>query len=556
MSREEILAKLTAAGSKYELLEDVSAGYPVSHFRNAPASLRRVLETTSAHGDAPFLVYRDEAYSYRRHYEAVATLAHHLLARGVRKGDRVAIGMRNYPEWVIGFWACQAIGAIVVALNAWWTSAELDYALDDCDPAALIVDDERLERILPSLGSRRSLIIVTARCSASTIDAERIEDILAEPADRLPAADIAPGDISTILYTSGTTGRPKGACATHRNHVNNIMNVGLWEQRALMAAGIDPAAAGAPGGTLQTGPFFHIGGLTGLYCTLARGGKLALMYKWNANDALDLVEHHALTSLSAVPFAARQLLETAIDRGADLSSLASITIGGAPVPPDIIGTIIDRLPTPIAPVNGYGLTETCGGVLTNSGPECIEFPTSVGRPMALGDYRLVDSDGQDCAAGEIGELWIRGANIFAGYWKNPEATAAAIKNGWFMTGDLGYRDADGRYYIVDRLKDVIIRAGENIYSSEVEAAILEIDDVRDAGVVGLADHRYGEVVGAVIRIEPADAAKLTGDAIIRSLERRIAKFKIPSVIRLTHEELPRTASGKLLKPKLRELLEG
>jgi long-chain acyl-CoA synthetase len=552
-TRQEIIGGLTAAGP-FELVTDEAAGYPIRVYRHAPASLREVLAGTRAHGARPFLIYEDEVLSYEGHFRKVAALAHALRDAGVGKGDRVAIGMRNYPEWSIGWWACHAIGAIAVALNAWWTSPELRFALEDCAPAALLIDGERLERLALVLGELEGVkAVIVARRGAAGPGGVDFDAVVGEGAEELPPTDVAAGDLATILYTSGTTGNPKGAMATHRNHVTNLMNTLLGGAVARAAAGAPAAAdpAAPQPGSLQTFPFFHIGGLSGLYIGAATGSRIALMYKWVPHEGVRLIETHQITGVAGVPIVVRQLLETARLSGVGLTSLVGLAAGGAPVPPDLIRTIGEQFHAKASPGNGYGLTETTSAVIANGGPDYLASPDSIGRPVPTAEVRFVDDDGRDVAEGAIGEIWIRGPNVIPGYWANPEATEAAFGGGWFRSGDLGYRDAAGLHYVVDRKKDVIIRGGENVYCAEVEALLLEHPRVRDAAVVGVPDPNYGEVVGALLQVRPEDLSDGAADEILGSLEGRLARFKIPTVVRLTEEDLPRTATGKVLKRDLR-----
>ena len=551
-SREEIIAQLTSAGP-FELVEDASAGYPLRVYKNAPASFRQVLEGARGFGDRTFSIYGDETLTYNEHHAQVAALAHHLRASGVKKGGRIAIGMRNYPEWSIAFWASQSIGAIVVALNAWWTTAELGYAIDDSAPAALIIDGERLERLRGAIGRPGvRTVVVTRRGQAGEGGVDFAEVVAGGPAE-LPDAEIEPQDLATILYTSGTTGNPKGAMATQRNHMTNLMNTLLGgtvtRTMAGMPAEADPNAPQA--GVLQTFPFFHIGGLTGLYLGLATGMKMAMMYKWAPAEAVQLIETHGLSAVSGVPIVVRQLLETAQVMGADMSSLVGVSSGGAPVPPDLIRRIGDQFQAKAAPGNGYGLTETTSAIISNGGADYLARPDSIGRAVVTADVRIVDDAGADVPRGQIGELWIRGPNVIPGYWNNPEATEAAFGGGWFRSGDLGYVDEEGFHHVVDRKKDVIIRGGENVYCAEVEAALLEQPKVRDAAVVGLPHPELGEEVAAVIQVDPVDEVPATAEALRAALSERLARFKIPTSIRLTTGELPRTATGKILKRELR-----
>ena len=275
------------------------------------------------------------------------------------------------------------------------------------------------------------------------------------------------------------------------------------------------------------------------------------MYKWSPHEAVRLIETHKLTGVAGVPIVVRQLLETARGAGAGRESLVGVASGGAPVPPDLIRRIGEQFQARASPGNGYGLTETTSAVIANGGADYLAHPDSVGRPVATADVRVVGEDGCDVGEGEISEIWIRGPNVIPGYWNNPEATEAAFGGGWFRSGDLGFRDAEGLYYVVDRMKDVIIRGGENIYCAEVEAALLEHPTVCDAAVVGLPHQDYGEEVAAVIQVRAEDLTDHVAEGIRQSLAGRLARFKIPTAIRLTEGDLPRTATGKLLKRELR-----
>ena len=559
VSRAEAIARLTAEGT-FEIVEDHAQGYTMRVYRHAPPSFRALLELSRRYGERPFLIYGEEVITYAEHFGKVAALAHHLRTIGVEKGDRVAIGMRNYPEWMISFWACQAIGAVTVAINAWWTGPEIVFALEDSRPAALLIDGERLERLAPLIAAMRGLKgIVVARRGEAGPGGVDFDDVTAAHAAELPEADIAPDDHATILYTSGTTGKPKGAVATQRNHMTNYMNSMLSGAVARGMLGdfsvIDPLDM-PQGGILQTFPYFHIGGLTGLYLATATGVKVALMYKWDPLEAVRLVETHRLSGVSGVPMVVRQLLEAARNSGADVSSVLGVTSGGAPVPPDLIRQIEKQFSGKALPGNGYGLTETTSAIITNGGADYFASPDSIGRPVPTCDAIIVDDQGNALGDAEIGELWVRGPNIIPGYWQNPEATEAAFGGGWFRTGDLGYRSAEGLFYVVDRKKDVVIRGGENVYCAEVEAAILEHAMVRDVAILGLPDPEYGEQVAAVIQVADVAEAATLPDELRATLMTKLALFKIPTSYKLTVEDLPRTATGKMLKRELRDMFAG
>jgi long-chain acyl-CoA synthetase len=550
-TRQEIIAQLTAPGGDFLLEKAEIDGIPMRVYKNAPRSMRDFFLATRAFGDKPFLIYEDEVLTFSEFYRQTSALAAHLKAIGVEKGDRVAIGMRNYPEWVTSFWACQAIGAIVVALNAWWTGPELEYGLTDSGTKVLIADSERLTRLADHFAKLDLVETIVVRGSTPPGKFRAFSDVV-KSAVTLPDAEISPEDNSTILYTSGTTGRSKGAVATHRNHVTNIMNTLLGAAAGRIAAGAPLPPPEFQAGALQTFPFFHIGGLTGLYVSTVMGAKVALMYRWDPAAAVNLVVKHSLNSLAGVPYVVRQLLESARASGQAMPSLIGVAAGGAPVPPDLIRTVGSQFQARVAPGNGYGLTETTSAVISNTGAEYLAKPDSVGRPVATCEIRVVADNGEDCGTGDIGEIWMRGPNVIPGYWRNPAATEEAFGGGWFRSGDLGYRDTDGDYFIVDRKKDVIIRGGENVYCVEVETALLEHGHVRDVGVLGLPHPELGEIVACVIQPSPSAPPASQAEADLRAhLEDKLAKFKIPARYAFTNEDLPRTATGKLLKRDMR-----
>jgi acyl-CoA synthetase (AMP-forming)/AMP-acid ligase II len=521
-----------------------------------------VWESTSQHGDIPFLTYHDERITYAEAHEQVRKLAHRLQGAGVNKGDRVAIGMRNYPEWVVAFWACQSIGAIVVSLNAWWIGSELEYGLADSGTTALLVDGERYDRVRGEMLSKLpiSYVLVTRHAGAVDDGHERWADLMAgADADSLPYVDIDPDDDSTILYTSGTTGFPKGAVGSHRNHITNITNTILNGALQLVMAAPPitdtPPADGAPPAApprtvaLWTFPFFHIAGVTGICVITATAGQLVTMYKFDAGEALDLIEREKVTVLAGVPAVVRALLEHPSAPGRDLSTLAGISQGGSPVPPDSIAKIESEFGGKVAPANGYGLTETTSAVIANSGAMYFAKKDSVGLPMPVADVRIVDEDGNDVAPGGVGEVWVRGPNNVRGYWNKPEETAKSFTNGWFHTGDAGRIDEDGFVYVVDRIKDMVLRGGENVYCAEVEAAIFEHPDVADVAVFGLPHERLGEEVAAAVI--PREGATIDTSELQEFLREKLAGFKIPSVMMIRDSELPRNATGKVLKRDLK-----
>ena len=367
----------------------------------------------------------------------------------------------------------------------------------------MLVDGERLERLEPLWPDSTSSCCWSPAAAAPAPRARTSPRRSPSRAPELPDADVGPNDLATILYTSGTTGNPKGAMATHRNHVTNLMNTLLGGAVARAMAGLtappDPNAP-QPGALADLPLLPHRGLERPLHRRRDRHRNSPSCTNGRRSRACGSSRTHGLTSVAGVPIVVRQLLEAARNSGAALGTLMGVASGGAPVPPDLIRTIGEQFQARAAPGNGYGLTETTSAIIANGGADYLAHPDSIGRPGVTADVRIVDESGRDVATGEIGELWLRGPNVIPGYWKNPEATEAAFGGGWFRSGDLGLRDEAGLYYVVDRMKDVIIRGGENVYCAEVEAALLEHPRVRDAAVVGLPHQDYGEEVAAVIQV--------------------------------------------------------
>jgi acyl-CoA synthetase (AMP-forming)/AMP-acid ligase II len=453
--------------------------------------------------------------------------------------------MRNYPEWSVVFFAAQVAGLVAVPLNAWWTGPELVWAVEDSGCRIVVGDGQRVAALAGHVDV--PLVQVRGTGTAPT-GAVTWEDLAAtfDPAAGLPDARVEADDDSSILYTSGTTGRPKGAVHSHRNHVTNALNVALTSRANAIAAG-SPPPAGQPG-TLLTYPLFHIAGLNALYGAVINGAKLATMYRWDREEARALVREEKLTGGAGVPTTMRELAEEAIAHPDEMTSLTRIGMGGAPIPPELVSRIAEHL-GPIS-FNGYGLTETTSAVCANAGQDYADRPDSVGRPAPGADVRVVDPETlAELAEGEIGELWFRGPNIVRGYWNDPEATAAAFVDGWFRTGDLGYV-TQGWVYVVDRLKDVVLRGGENVYSAQVEAALHEVPGVAEVAVVGIPHPTLGEEVAAVVRLAPGIARD--AELLRRHVTERVAAFAAPTIVIWWDEALPRTATGKILKKDLRK----
>ena len=553
-------ASLTAPGAPFGWSVREVNGVPVRVYDNAMPDMRAVWAMSAPHGDKDYLVYGDERYSYAEAHARVRALAHHLrTAHSAGPGTRVAVSMRNYPEWVLAHWAIITTGAAVVGMNAWWTRAEMEFGLNDSQPVALIVDGERLERLGPDHGEVP--LIVTrhdGELPANALHWDSVADPSTSP-DALPEVDIDPDDDALIFYTSGTTGFPKGAQLTHRAVVHNLMNMiflttcgdAARARRTVRSGGGGGPAPAAPAVTaLLPVPLFHV---TGCNCVLhtvtIAGGCLVLMYRWDAAEALRLIEREKVTVFTGVPTMSRELLQHPDWDRTDTSSLLSMGGGGAAIPTDLVHRIDDGLSAG-RPGVGYGLTETAGITTAISNEFYVANPSSVGPLVPCMEARVVDENGSTLDPGQRGELLLRGPNVTKGYLNQPDATAEAIVDGWFRTGDVAEIDADGWIYIRDRIKDMVIRGGENIHCSEVEAAVYELDEVAEAAVFGVPDERLGEEVGAAVVLVPG--AELSEADLAAHLEGRLARFKHPRYVWFLDEPLPRNANGKFLKRELRE----
>ena len=551
-AREDIQTELVSAGQVFEL-ETVSVhGNPLRVFKNAPRTLGEVWLTAAKRGNIPYLIFDDVVTTFTEADKQVRSLAAWLQTQGIQQGDRVAVGMRNYPEWVIAYWATQCIGAVLVSLNAWWVTDELKYALTDSGARAVVVDGERQDRLSNEVLQELGINIAVVTRGEDREGWATWHEVTANEKPDIRDVRIDTDDIATILYTSGTTGFPKGAAGTHRNYITNMWNGLLGVAVGARVAGVTASSAPKPQTVaLSTFPFFHIAGLCGMNANTNNGVCIITQYKWDAADALRLVEKYKVNTLGGVPTVVRSFLEHPDFGKYDLSSIAAISQGGAPVPPDSVATIEKEFAGKVGAANGYGLTETTAAVIGNSGAAYFAKKDSVGLPFVGTDIRVVNEDGVDLPAGSIGEVWIYGPNNVQGYWNKPEETSRAFTDGWFHSGDAGFVDEDGFVYIVDRIKDMVLRGGENVYCVEVETVLFEHDAVKDCAVIGLPHEKLGEEVAAVI--VPADGrGAQDAEALVAFLKSRLAGFKVPSKVFWQVDELPRNATGKVLKKDLRD----
>lgn len=543
LTREEARASLTAAGADYELEQRELYGRPIRSFKHGPHTLRELFAESVS--DADFFVYEDERYSFKESYERAAQIAHLLIdAHGVKQGDRVAIAMRNYPEWVFSFMAVTSIGAVAVAMNALWSTEEMHYGLTDSGAKVLIADADRIIRITPVLADL-SIAVLSVRVAGD--DRDLIASASSYPV-QMPEVAVTPEDRATILYTSGSTGHPKGAVSCHLNVLSALKSWELDQQTAVLQLDEVPPAPPYQAATLLAVPLFHATGSHAVFLMCFRAQrKLVSMYKWDPALAAELIEAEKISSFVAPAAMTGDLLNVAKTTKADLSSLQTVGGGGAPRAPEQVKNIASSFAKAL-PNTGWGMTETNAIGCGIGGEDYLEHPASSGRCSAVLDIKAVDEMGKALPPGERGELLISGASIIEGYWQRPDANAETFVDGWLRTGDVAYIDADGYLYIVDRIKDLVIRGGENIGCAEVEAGLLAHPDILEASVYAVPDERLGEEVGATYFAK----AELDPDELRSYLGDHIARFKIPRYLTQSQEPLPRIASGKIDKRRIRE----
>lgn len=548
--------EMVATGSPFEIVTRDIHGVPQRDFKTAPPNLGAFWRATETHGDRDYLVYQEERVGYAEAHKVTRSIAQYLHQTGVKEGDRVAIAMRNYPEYMLIYWAVVSMGASVVGMNAWWVEDEMAYALSDAQPVVAFMDKERLERFRGIRAQFPDLQVIGVRIPDADLGfAKPYSEVLT--ADSVwPEATLDSDQDACIFYTSGTTGRPKGAQLTHRSCIANALNMvfmtGVQAEALRRIAGLEPSPPAPPPVALVATPLFHVtaNNCVAYLATLA-GGSLVHMYKWDAVEAMRLIEKEKVTALSAVPVMSREIILHPDFRKYDLTSLTTMGGGGAALQPDLVHKI-DQEMTAARPNTGYGMTET-SGIITSMGADFfVAKPASCGRAVPTLEAKCVDEAGQALGAGQIGELWVRGANVIKGYLNREQATADSITEGWLHTGDVAYIDEDGCIFLVDRAKDMVIRGGENVYCAEVENAVFSHDAVAECAVFAVPDERLGEEVGAAVYVRPDH--EVSADALRAHVALQLAPFKVPKHIWFVAEPLPRNANGKFVKRSLQESL--
>ena len=555
---QEACAAVCAPGTRFEIEEIDVAGVPTKVFAGTPPNLRHLFAAARARTD-DFIVFEDERWPMPKVMELIGQISHSLVRDlGVEQGDRVAIAMRNSPEWIAAFAAITSVGAIAVPMNAWWQTDEMVFALADSGARIVFADGDRLARLRAAEPGSVSVRVVTVRDdSAQTegfaevdgLDVTALDDLLV-PGTTLPDIDIDPDADATILYTSGTTGHPKGAVSTHRAILSALMAFAARGAVNTLRDAEEPDPDRPQPAIMLCVPLFHVTGLVPVMLGAFVGGsKLVMTYKWDPDRALELIERERVTSFVGVPTMSWDMLEAPTFADRDTSSLRSVGGGGAPMPPELVKRIDDNFRRG-RPSLGYGMTETNAYGPGNSGDDFVTNPTSTGRQVPVMDIKVTDPLGNDLPQGETGEIWFRGPMLIRGYWNRPDATADTIVDGWLRSGDIGRVDDEGFVYVSDRVKDMILRGGENIYCAEVEAAIYEHPSVYEAAVYGIPHERLGEELACHVMVKPGTS--LDAGELQRFVGERLANFKVPTAVTIVHEQLPRNASGKILKRELRD----
>lgn len=518
--------------------------YPV--FENAPPSLAALYaHAAGLYGDDTLIVHGERRLSFAEADRLSRAAADAMRRHGIGPGDTVAIAMRNLPEWMLAYMAITRMGAVAVPMNAWWQTPELDYAFGDCTAGLVFADVQRAGRLAP-IADKHGLTVVTADGAAEGAT-EWETFVAAGDADaELPAP--GPDDLGTIFYTSGSTGAPKGVMTTHRATVQALMNWALLTTADRTLRNVGPAE-NEKLGLLMTVPLFHVTGCNAMFLLSVLGGqKIVLMPRWDVQHALELIEAERITGFNGVPSMSYELARAAEASERDTSSLYAVSGGGAARPAAHV-PVIERAFEKVMPSVGYGMTETSALGSANANEMYRQRPDSVGQAcFPLVSLRIVDEQGNDCPPGTPGEIWIKSVTNMRGYLNQPEATAATIEDGYVKSGDVGYLDDEGYLYIVDRIKDIVIRGGENISCQEVENALYAHPGVAEAAVFGLPDEHLGERLVAVVSAN----GEVTGDALRAFVGERLAHFKVPSEIEVRAGPLPKTASEKIFKRALRE----
>lgn len=545
----EIRTRLTAPGAPFELIETVSDGVALRLYRNAPKTFPELLNAARSHGDKAYIVYRGETWSFNRVFREADALAAHMQSWGVKKGERVAIAMRNRPEWGVAFIAAALIGAIPTPLNSFGLKQELRAALSDIEASVLVCDPERLDR----LGGYSGRHVVVEGAGLGSVG-HVYSDLVAAEIPPFVAPQLTPDDPALILFTSGATSRAKGVLSSQQAVCQALVNIDFIGAMSAMASPQVVAAMMAkqlPPTILTAVPLFHVSGLMAqLLSALRNGRRLVFMHRWDPAEAISMIRAENITQFNGAPAMVMQLLADPRFGDPDWTgSLAGVGFGGSGLPQRLIDDVLSRMQNSMSGI-GFGMTESNGTGTAASGDLFREQPRGSGLISPLIDLKVVDEAGNALPYGEAGEICLRGISVMKGYWNDAEATRAAIRDGWLHTGDVGYLNEQGYLFVIDRIKDVINRFGEKIAAAEVESCLLDLSGVEETAVFALPDDVSGEAVCAAIVLRAG--VRLDVADVQSHVASRLAAYKVPTKVYIRADPLPRNPAGKLLKRSLRE----
>ncbi|MDO1478930.1 class I adenylate-forming enzyme family protein [Rhodococcus ruber] len=538
---DEVVSRLTGPGGRFEIVEEEVLGASMPVMKNRGKAVGELLADSLRWGDRDYLVTADRRLSFAEHAAAAYSLARALRSDyGVEKGDRVAILAANTPEWVIAFWASQTLGAITVGLNGWWVPREIEYGLEHSRPKVLVVDAKRAEALAD---------VDTTGITVLTMEEDLPRLIAQYPGAEPPRVDIDEDDPSVILYTSGTSGRPKGALHSHRN----LLAVVDYHQfsDALLAAFTGRTYSDDVPSDLRyllTSPLFHIASLHNLVIPRLATGSAVIMHQgsFDVDKVLSLIERERVTNWGAVPTMASRLLEHDNLDKYDLSSLTAFALASAPSSIAFKDRLREKVPfARDALVDSYGLTECSTAIAVANSQDIEAFPGTLGRPIITVSLEIRDPFGEWLPDGVEGEVCVRSPFVMLGYWEDEEATAAAITpDRWLRTGDYGVIE-NGRLRLTGRRSDLILRGGENVYPTEIEQTLDEHPAVRECAVIGVPHPDLGQEVAAVVVL--AEGASVTEEELREYAAERLSYFKVPTRWRITSDLLPRNATGKTVR---------
>ena len=549
---EEIVKELCSPKGEFPTKDINFNGYDYTVFDWGPKTLYEYFKLYENHTNKDMIVYEDERWTFEESYNLSSAFANALIEEfKISKGDRVAIASRNFPEWIFSFIAITSIGGIVVPMNSWWTSTELEYGLKNCNAKLVIADAERLERI-NAFKEKLSFETITIR---SDTNLENDWDKISQKYinRKMPIIDCNQNDDATIFYTSGSTGHPKGVCSSHRSIISALLQWMVVATARNIKDDIVNDDTTQPS-CLLTVPLFHVTGSHAQFMlSFLSGRKMVIMYKWSSEEALKLIEKEKITTLNGVPTMTLEVMRDKNRNNYDISSLKELSGGGAARPSTHVEELKSQFPN-ASPGLGYGLTETNAAGAVISGEDYLKRPGSTGKPTPpLTSIKIMDQDNIECKINSVGEIWIKSITNFRCYWKKDEETKEAYYDEWFKSGDLGYLDQDNFLFIVDRAKDIVIRGGENISCLEVEDIINRHNDVLEASVYGIPDERLGEKLCCSLSLK--ENANFDEKLFKKYLKKYLASFKIPEYFDIHSDKLPRTASGKIYKLELRDELK-